>query len=138
RITSEGIKLFPRLEAAFEWPSRSDPAPGPKISVGSPSLDRMLFGGLCGSSVTGLVGPTGAGKTMLCLQFLAQASAREPGLFMGFYEPPARLISKAKSIGQDLQTPIKKGTVEILWRPQGENLLDELGHRLLQAVQARG
>jgi circadian clock protein KaiC len=138
RITSEGIKLFPRLEAAFEWPSRSDAAHGPKIGVGSPSLDRMLFGGLCGSSVTGLVGPTGAGKTMVCLQFLAQASAREPGLFMGFYEPPSRLISKAKSIGQDLQTPIKKGTVEILWQPQGENLLDELGHRLLQAVQTRG
>lgn len=138
RITSEGIKLFPRLEAALERPSRPDAIHGPKISVGSPSLDRMLFGGLCGSSVTGLVGPTGAGKTMLCLQFLAQASAREPGLFMGFYEPPSRLISKAKSIGQDLETRVKKGAVEILWQPQGENLLDELGHRLVQAVQARG
>ncbi len=137
RITSDGIKLFPRLEAALEQPSREDKGQGPKIPIGSPSLDRMLYGGLCGGSVTGLVGPTGAGKTMLSLQFLAQSSAKEPGLMVGFYESPSRLRLKANSIGHSLDRHLDKGHVDIIWLPQGEILLDEIGHRILQAVRKR-
>lgn len=137
RITADGILVFPRLEVALDQPSKPDKGQGPKISVGSDSVDRILLGGLCGSSVTGLVGPTGAGKTILSLQFLAQSSAKEPGLMLGFYESPARLYAKARSIGFDLERLVNKGHVEIIWHSQGENILDELGHDLLEAVARR-
>jgi len=138
RITTEGIQLFPRIEAAFDKPSKDPDGLGEKISSGSKSLDKMLRGGICAASVTGVVGPTGAGKTLLGLQYLAQSSAREPGLMFTLYETPARLIDKAHAFGQDIAPLIKKGHLEIQWHPQSEHLLDELGHALLRAVAARG
>lgn len=137
RITSDGIRVFPRLEVALDYPSLPDKGQGPKMSVGSKSVDRILHGGLCGSSVTGVVGPSGAGKTILSLQFLSQASAKEPGLMLGFYETPQRLYAKARSIGLDLEGLVRKGHVHIIWHSQGENLLDEVGHELLKAVTER-
>jgi circadian clock protein KaiC len=68
---------------------------------------------------------------------LAQSSAKEPGLMLGFYETPQRLYAKARSIGLDLERLVKKGHVEIIWHSQGENILDELGHDLLKAVGGR-
>ena len=138
RITGDGIKLFPRIEAAFDLPSKDPSGLGDKVSTGSKSLDKMLFGGMCAAAVTGIVGPTGAGKTLLGLQYLAQSSAREPGLMFTLYETPARLIDKARSFGQDVASLVKKGHLEIQWHPQSEHLLDELGHALLRAVVDRG
>jgi circadian clock protein KaiC len=137
RITQQGIRLFPRMEAWLDGPRTRDAGHGPKISSGSPSIDQLLHGGICSSSVTAVVGPTGAGKTMLALQFLAQSSAREPGLLFGFYETPARLVEKSQKIGHDLAPLLERGDVQLLWRSQGERLLDELGYELLHAVTAR-
>jgi circadian clock protein KaiC len=138
RITEEGIRLFPRIEAAFDKPSKDPDGLGEKLSSGSPSLDRMLFGGISASAVTGIVGPTGAGKTMLSLQYLAQSSAKEPGLMFTLYETPARLIEKSRAFGHDISRLVGKGHLDIQWHPQSEQLLDELGHRLLRAVADRG
>jgi circadian clock protein KaiC len=137
RITPQGIRLFPRMEAWLDQPRIADTGPGPKISSGSASLDQLLRGGICSSSVTAIVGPTGAGKTMLGLQYLAQSSSREPGLLFGFYETPARLVEKSQKLGQDLAPLRDRGEVAILWRSQGERLIDELGCELLAAVTAR-
>lgn len=138
RITTDGIRLFPRIEAAFDKPSKDPDGLGQKMTTGSKSLDAMLFGGISASSVTGVFGPTGTGKTLLGLQFLAQSSSSEPGLMFSFYETPARLIDKSKAFGHDISTLLKKGHLEIQWHPQSEQLLDELGHQLLRTVADRG
>lgn len=138
RITTQGIRLFPRIEAWLDHPSTTDFGHGSKVTSGSASIDRMLHGGICTSSVTAIVGPTGAGKTLFALQFLAQSSKEEPGLMFNFYETRARLVAKSKAVGNDLTPLLEKGHVEILWHSQGEHLLDELGHELLRAVAARG
>jgi circadian clock protein KaiC len=98
----------------------------------------MLEGGLPEASITALVGATGTGKTTLGLHFLASASKSEPGLYFGFFETPNRLCEKASMLGIDLAGLVKKGHVELLWQVQGENLLDELAHRMLDAVRRRG
>jgi circadian clock protein KaiC len=72
------------------------------------------------------------------LNFLSQASKDEPALHFGFYETPARIRAKARALGVDLDTPIESGALEVIWNPMTENLLDKLGHRLLDAIQARG
>ncbi len=137
RITEQGIRIFPRIEAWLDHPSTTDFGHGSKITSGSQSIDRMLHGGICTSSVTALVGPTGAGKTLFALQFLAQSSKDEPGLMFNFYETPERLVAKSRAVGQDIEPLLKKRHVEILWHSQGEHLLDELAHELLRAVAAR-
>jgi circadian clock protein KaiC len=138
RITPQGIRLYPRVEAWLDRPTVQDVGHGPKITSGSASIDAMLHGGLCSSSVAAIVGPTGAGKTLFSLEFLAQSSEREPGLMFSFYETPARLVEKSRRVGNDITPLLHAGHLQLLWHSQGEHLLDELGHELLDAVAARG
>jgi circadian clock protein KaiC len=55
----------------------------------------------------------------------------------GFYETPAHLLQKARSIGLDLDTPIGDGTLEISWLPPAENIVDELVHDIVNRARAR-
>ncbi|WGF90513.1 ATPase domain-containing protein [Marinivivus vitaminiproducens] len=137
-ITQDGIVVYPRLEAAFAQPSAVDVPLMARLSSGVIEFDALLGGGVTSSSFTLLIGPSGSGKTTLGLHFLAKASTREPALHFGFYETPERLSAKARAFGLDLDTPRKTGALEVLWQPPTENLLDALGHRLLDAVRRRG
>lgn len=86
RITDSGIKVFPRLETVVMLDDAEDEAVG-RASSGIPDYDTMLHGGYPTASATLLLGPTGAGKTTLGLQFLSQCSVDEPGVLYGFYPP---------------------------------------------------
>jgi circadian clock protein KaiC len=135
-ITSKGIEVFPRLEsaraiAAEEYDLQRTPS-------GVEGLDPMLGGGLPAGSVSLLFGPSGSGKTSFGLSFLARASEREPALHFGFYETPVRLQAKAQALGLDLAPLVKSGALTLMWQPMTENLLDKLGHELLDALKARG
>lgn len=139
RITRDGISVFPRLEALLAIPTRRDSPPRTRVSSGVASLDALILaGGLPAGSMTAVVGPTGSGKTTFALQFLARSSAAEPGLWFGCFEPPEHLRVKAATMGLDLAGAEGRGEVEMLWHPVGEHILDELAHRLLDAVRRRG
>jgi len=137
-IGEEGLVVHPRIEARYATPSFADVYTGERRSTGNDRFDEMLHGGLPAATTTALIGPTGSGKTTFGLQFLSACSAEQPGLAFGFYETPPRLRGKAASLGIDLAGLEADGHVELLWQAQGENVLDELGHRLLDAVPRRG
>src|SRR5262249_38063464 len=132
-ITRDGVVVFPRIEALFAAPTRRDPSPATRVTSGIASFDIMLKGGIPAATMTAVVGPSGAGKTTIGLQFLAKSSVAEPGLLFGCYEPPERLHLKATTMGLDLAAAEQRGEVEILWHPTGERLLDGLAHQLLDA-----
>lgn len=136
-ITEDGLHVYPRLEACFHHSSRPDEVVPGKISTGIPGLDAMLLGGLPQASITGLVGPTGIGKTTLGLHFLCAAPPDESGLLVGFYETPARLQLKAASLGMALKARVDRHAIEILWHPQGEAIQDAIAHQLLELVERR-
>jgi len=97
------------------------------------------LGGLPAGTTTGLIGSGGIDKTSLGLHFLSASSAAEPGLFFGFFETPERLCLKARHLGLvAVPEAVEQGHAELLWQPQRENVLDELAHRLLEAVRRRG
>ncbi len=98
----------------------------------------MFGGGLAAATMTALVGPSGAGKTTLGLHFLSASNADEPGLLFGCYESPERLRLKAATMGFDLAAAEQRNDVALHWHPTGEYILDELAHRLLDAVRRRG
>ena len=137
-ITGDGLTVFPRIEALFTSPSRLDPPPRARLSSGVASLDAMLGGGLAAATMTALVGPSGAGKTTLGLYFLSASNADEPGLLFGCYESPEHLRLKAATMGFDLAAAEQRNDVALHWHPTGEYILDELAHRLLDAVRKRG
>ncbi|HXS21697.1 MAG TPA: ATPase domain-containing protein [Steroidobacteraceae bacterium] len=138
RITSRGLEIFPRVEAAFAVPSVRDDYEPRRQSTGIATLDEILGGGLLAETSNGLYGPTGIGKTTLGLQYVAQSSAAEPGTFYGFFESPERLRVRAQTLGIDMRGLERRGAVELIWCPQGEHILDELGHRMIEAVRRRG
>lgn len=137
RITDDGLRVFPRVEATFTAQPLQDDSPA--LSTGIEGLNRMMgCGGLPASSCTALVGPPGSGKTVMSLQFLELCSVEEPGLFFGFYESPTRLLANASSLGFHLSARVADGSLEFAWHPIAENILDQLGHALIEAVRARG
>jgi circadian clock protein KaiC len=138
QITNGGIKVFPRLESRYAHPTEDRDGQGLRVSTGLVELDRMLHGGLPGGSTTFLVGASGTGKTALGLHLLGGCSAAEPGLLLGFYEGPRRLLAKSDGFSLGLRSLVQSGAVEILWQPATEGVLDELGERLLEAVRRRG
>jgi circadian clock protein KaiC len=139
RITEEGLVVYPRVEAAFHRSTHPDEARSGRLSTGVADLDAMLGGGgLPEATVTGVLGPSGIGKTTLGLHYVCGSSAAEPGLFFGFYETPPRLRQQAASLGLDLEGAAGRDEVDILWQPQGENMQDALAHRLLDGVERRG
>ena len=137
RITSEGVKFFPRVEAALASASRPDVLSDARSSVGVPGIDKMLLGGLPSGTTTALIGASGIGKTTVGLHFLAASTREEPGLLFGFFETPARLRLKARHLNLAIGSVIDRGDLELLWQPQREHLLDELAYRLLEAVSRR-
>lgn len=138
QITNNGLTIFPRVEALFTKPTLIDDEQA-SFSTGVAEFDRLIsLSGLPANSATVVVGSTGTGKTTLALHFLAGSTAREPGLFFGFFESPDRLRMRARCFGIDLQGAEASGAIEIMWQAMGEHVLDELAHRLLNAVSARG
>ena len=137
KITNNGIAIYPRVEALLARPSRPDAGGSELILSGIAKLDNLLGGGLPRASTTMVMGPSGAGKTTLGMQFLSAASESEPGLLFGFYETPARICAKAERNGHPIARLIDKGVVEILWQPPTDDMLDAYGERLLEAVHKR-
>ncbi|MEW9581885.1 RAD55 family ATPase [Paraburkholderia sp. DGU8] len=138
RIAESGLLMFPRLEAQCAMP------PGPanlttRLGFGLPRLDSLLGGGFAQGSTTTLIGPSGVGKTMLCLQFLAAGLARgERCVYLGFYEGPQRLIGKAEAVSIRLSEAHRDGRLVIQWQPAIELAIDELAAKALDAVKKVG
>lgn len=137
RLTGMGMVVYPRVEAAFGASARLGEPPSGRCSTGIAGLDAMLGGGMLNATITGLLGPSGIGKTTLGLHFICESSPAEPGLYFGFYETPPRVMQQAAGLGLDLRGAVGRGDVEILWQPQGENVQDALAHQLLDAVARR-
>src|SRR5690606_8884592 len=137
-IDGDGISLLPRIEAPpLRLPEQARLPPGTaRVEVGLPGLDQLLAGGLPGWSTALLLGPTGTGKTILSLHFLAAGAARgERVLFFGFFERPHTLIEKGRRIGLELGVAEQRGLARFAWEPYGEGSLDGLGHRLLGLIR---
>lgn len=136
-ITDRGISVFPRLESLL-GPAPPNIATTTRVASGVPGLDAMMDGGISTASATLLVGPTGAGKTITGLHFLAQSTVEQPGLMLGFFESPARIRAKARNIGLDFDALVASGALEICWLPPSENIVDQVTQELLRRVETGG
>jgi circadian clock protein KaiC len=137
-IDERGISVQPRIEAQLlRLPEKAELPPGnQRVPFGLEDLDEMLHGGLPACSTSMLLGPTGTGKTLFGLQFLAAGAARgERGLFFGFYERPYTLIEKSRRVGLGLDAAHRAGLVRFAWEPFGEASIDALGQRLLRLIE---
>ena len=138
RISADGITVWPRIEALPLPGDLRVRKPHEKLSTGVAGLDSMLHGGLPSGSSTVVLGPTGAGKTCLGLQFLSCCSADEPGLMLSFYETPPQLLSRSASVAPHLRALVADGLVTFLWQGPSEDLIDRVAGELLERVRSFG
>src|SRR5438876_1234932 len=74
-----------------------------RISTGVAGLDTMLGGGLIPRRPYVVSGPTGSGKTILAMHFLAEGLGRgEAGLMVTLDEPPNEVKSNLSAFGWNL------------------------------------
>lgn len=137
-ITGAGLTVFPRLEGTLDRFPRPAATDRSRVPFDIPRLDAMLDGGMVAGSTTSLVGPPGAGKTILGLKFLEAGVRRgEPSLCFGFYETPERLLSKAESVGIEIGEAVSSGLLRLIWHASIEQMLDEMAAKLLADVEGR-
>ena len=107
-IDTGGIVLHPRLIAAEHTGSgRREPVPS-----GLQELDDLLGGGIDTGTSTLLIGPAGAGKSTVALQYAVTAANRgQTAMVLSFDETLATVLGRAASFGMPLQKHLDSGTM---------------------------
>jgi circadian clock protein KaiC len=124
RIRQGGFEVFPRLETLA--PNGTVEADG-RVASGVPRLDELMGGGMSAGQATVVLGPSGAGKTILGLRYAAEGlEAGERCLYVSFQETSDQLIKKAASFGWDWRDAQKSGQLVIHYVPVGELDLDTI------------
>lgn len=126
-VNGQGLEVYRRVQAprslqreggaAFDSTSR--------VPTGIPGLDELVNGGYYVASTTLVVGISGAGKSVMALQFIAEGARRgERSLMITLDEPPAQVLRNAHTIGIDLQSAIDRGLVHLWYEPPQEFEVD--------------
>jgi circadian clock protein KaiC len=136
-IAPDGLVVYPRFEA-LSSSSKAPPMHKNLLSVGIPSWDARIGGGVNSGSITCLLGSPGVGKTMMGLHFIAEGLERgEACLIVGFHESPETLVHKAERIGLDLARHLDNGLLKIMWQLPLEILIDDIASRMLGDMASR-
>jgi circadian clock protein KaiC len=136
RNTGDGLRIYPRLLP----PLAEDRLPGKpvdteprRISTGVPDLDAMMHGGLPQGHSVLVVGPSGAGKTILGTRFLQEgARLGEKGVAVCFEKGTARLRNA------ELATLVQAGDVTVVESRSLDLSVEELMDDLITAIDRTG
>ena len=126
-VNGQGLEIYRRVQAprslqregsaAFDTTSR--------VATGIPGLDELVNGGYFVASTTLVVGISGAGKSVMALQFIAEGARRgERSLMITLDEPPGQVLRNAQSIGIDLQSLIDRRLAHLWYEPPQEFEID--------------
>ena len=133
-IRRGGLEVFPRLVAA----EHHQPFVGEPLLSGLPELDALLGGGPLRGTCTLILGPAGAGKTSLALQYVAAACARgERTAVYQFDERVATLLARAAKQGLGLQKCIDGGELLLQQIDPGETSPGELTASIRNEVERK-
>lgn len=80
-----------------------------RMETGIPGLDKLMEGGLIKGSATLVTGGAGAGKTILCSQFIMHGLQKgETCLYMTLEEPPQDIKEDVRSFGWEFDDFVRK------------------------------
>jgi circadian clock protein KaiC len=113
-INQAGVAFYPRVSSPDDVQDQLTTALSERVPFGVSGLDEVLGGGVPPGSATVIQGGTGTGKTLLALNFLAEGARRgERGVLFTLEETPSQVRAAAASVGLDLATYEKQGTIQI-------------------------
>jgi circadian clock protein KaiC len=137
RITDAGLQAFSRT---FGLTRHKNKIPvRRRLSIGIPELDTMLGGGIPEGDSVLVAGASGAGKSILATQFIAEGLRQgESGIVAVFEERPQEYAQRAGNLGMDLDDPQREGKLEILYIRPLDLSVDETMREVVDAVRRIG
>jgi len=134
-IETGGVSVFPRLVAA----EHHSPFTATLQSTGLARLDQMLGGGLTSGTNALLNGPSGVGKTSTAVRCAVSAIERgEKAAYFLFDEGRTTLLSRARSMGMDLQPHIDSGFLSLFQIDPAELSPGEFASWIRHSVETDG
>lgn len=134
-IAKGGIEVFPRLVAS----EHSVPFDRQHIKSGVTALDLLLGGGLDRGTSTLLVGPAGAGKSTIAVQYAVAAADRgDHAAIFAFDESTETLKARTQGLGIEIKEGLGAGQVKIHQIDPAELSPGEFAHRVQDAVEQFG
>ncbi len=110
-IVPGGMRIYPRLIAA----EHGHDFPADRVGSGIKGIDDLLGGGIDRGTSCLLLGPAGAGKSTIVLQFAVAAAARgEKVLIYLFEETERTLLARAASVGMRLEESLRSGLIKLV------------------------
>jgi circadian clock protein KaiC len=138
RITERGLQTFPRTFGLTGNKSEHVKG-GRRLSSGIRELDALMGGGIPEGDSLLVAGPSGGGKTVLGIQFIAEGLGRgEPGIVAMFEELPNEFLQRAASFGFDLGKYVKDGSLKLIYLRPLDLSVDETVHEIVTAVKEIG
>jgi circadian clock protein KaiC len=135
RIETGGVRVFPRLVSSEFRRDFSREQRG----TGIQALDRLLGGGVERGSSVLVLGPAGAGKSIISMTFLTRAVRRgERAAMFVFDEELGLLIERAKGIGIDLEAMQRKKKLMLMQIDAAELTPGEFSARVREAIEDFG
>jgi len=137
RINDAGLQCFPRTFGLSE--QRTHGKGKRRLSTGVRELDAMMGGGIPEGDSLLVAGPSGAGKTVLGIQFIAEGLRHgEPGIVAMFEELPREYVERASTFGFDFDAPQRDGSLKIIYLRPLDLSVDETVHEVVNAVKEIG
>jgi circadian clock protein KaiC len=134
RINPSGIEVFSRIETHG---GTSTARLSGRISSGTPGLDDLMGGGLWAGDTTVVVGPSGVGKTIFGLRFVAEGlETGERCLYVTLQDTAEELIERARGFDWDLDAAYSSGQLIVAHMPVGDLDLDALATGVRQVLAA--
>jgi circadian clock protein KaiC len=128
RIGPAGFEVFPRIETLDPGAPREVSG---RIASGIAGLDELMGGGIGAGEATVVLGPSGVGKTIAGLRFVAEGIAQgERCLYVTFQDTADQLIKMAATFDWNLGAARDDGRLVVHHVPLGELDLDVLTSRI--------
>lgn len=131
KIRTGRVEVYPRLVALEHRTAFSRSL----ASSGIPALDALLGGGIEQGSSTLVLGPAGAGKSLVALQFVLSALVRgEKAAMFLFDEELVLFLNRMRGMGIELDREIEQGLLHIEQLDAAELAPGEFAHRVRSRV----
>lgn len=137
QLAAQGLDVYPRFESTLPLVETQADVQSTtrRLATGIERLDQMLGGGLPKASATLVAGPSGAGKTVLAMHFIAEGIARgERCLYLSFQQTEQRMMARAGNFGWDFETAAASGQLTLSHLNPVEVSLDKIGTDLREAA----
>jgi circadian clock protein KaiC len=131
-IRTGGVEVFPRLVAAEHHTSFEQSS----VVSGVAALDSLLGGGLDRGTSSLIMGPAGAGKTILSTKYACAAANRQDNVaFYLFDERLGTFLDRSDRLGLGFREQLKKGSIVVRQIDPAEVSPGEFTHSVVTTVE---